>query len=137
MGPILRFLKRLAAPERRATRPRHSTHGTSPYHRRLIAEPLEQRQLLAVGLGLGAPPLAGHSQTLADLPGAAQQAISSAIGQDQLAYHIESAAAGASLANRANGFTAQLQAGMLQVSTGLNNWDMSLVDSATAGRCSR
>ncbi len=96
------------------------------YHRRLVMEPLEDRRLLAVGLGLGNSPSASQCQTLADLPVAAQHAISSAIGQDQSAYHAASVAAGATLANPANGFTAQVQSGALHVSAGLDTWDMSL-----------
>ena len=37
------------------------------------------------------------------------------------------------LANPANGFTAQLQSGALQVSTGLDTWDMSLVGLGYGG----
>ena len=77
----------------------------------LAIEHLEDRNLLSV---------------MADLPVAAQHAISSAIGSDQSAYHATSAAAGVALANPANGFTAQVQSGSLRVSTGSDTWDMSL-----------
>ena len=96
-----------------------------PYHRRLLCEALEARTLLSVGLAQ-ASSSAAQQQTLADLPVAAQHAISSAIGQDQSAYHAASAAAGVTLANPANGFTAQVKSGALQVSAGSNTWDMSL-----------
>jgi len=76
---------------------------------------------------------AAQHQTLADLPIAAQNAISSAIGQDQSAYHAASAAGGVTLANPANGFTAQLRSGALQVSAGLDTWDMSLVGLGYGG----
>ena len=71
--------------------------------------------------------------TLADLPVAAQHAISSAIGQDQSAYHAASGAAGVTLANPANGFTAQVQSGALHVSAGSDTWDMSLVGLGYGG----
>jgi hypothetical protein len=95
----------------------------------LRLELLEDRRLLTVGLEPGA----GQSQTLADLPVAAQHAISSAIGQDQSAYHAASVAAGATLANPANGFTAQVQSGALHVSAGLDAWDMSLAGLGYGG----
>ena len=57
---------------------------------------------------------------------AAQHAISSALGQDQPAYHAASGAAGISLVNPANGFTAEVKAGTLQVTVGSDIWDMSL-----------
>ncbi len=114
--------------------------------RRLIGvEPLEQRTLLsvgpssiintAVGAGIGGVQAssAAQHQTLADLPVAAQHAISSAIGQDQSAYHAASAAAGVTLANPANGFTAQVQSGALHVSAGSDTWDMSLVGLGYGG----
>ena len=93
---------------------------TFSYHRRLLCEPLEDRRLLSVA-------------TLADLPVAAQHAISSAIGQDQSAYHAASAAAGVTLANPANGFTAQVQSGALHVSAGSDTWDMSLAGLGYGG----
>ena len=83
--------------------------------RRLLLEPLEHRCLLSGGTAL------------ADLPVAAQNAISSAIGQEQSAYHAASNAAGVSLTNPANGFTAQVRAGALQVSTGSDTWNMTLM----------
>jgi len=102
-----------------------------PYHRRLLCEALEARTLLSVGLAQAGS--AAQQQTLADLPVAAQHAISSAIGQDQSAYHAESAAAGVTLANPANGFTARVQSGALQVSAGSDTWDMSLVGLGYGG----
>ena len=93
----------------------------------LHLELLERRILLA--LGASAP-----ASTLADLPASVQSAVSSAIGQDQSAYHAASAAAGVSLANPANGFTAQVQqSGALQVSTGSDTWDMSLAGLGYGG----
>jgi len=106
-------------------------HHLSPYHRRLLCEALEARTLLSVCLAQAGS--AGQRQTLADLPGAAQQAISSAIGQDQSAYHAATAASGVTLANPANGFTAQLQSGALRVSAGSDTWDMSLVGLGYGG----
>jgi hypothetical protein len=104
---------------------RHHGFGLPPFHRRLLCETLEARTLLSISLaGTGG---AAQQQTLGDLPIAAQHAISSAIGQDQSAYHAASATAGVTLANPANGFTAQLQSGALQVSAGSDTWDMSLV----------
>ena len=72
------------------------------------------------------PAAAAQHQTLADLPAAAQHAISSAIGQDQSAYQAVSAATGATLVNAANAFTARVQSGALLVSAGSDIWDMSL-----------
>ena len=94
--------------------------------RMLRLELLEHRLLLAVGANIPAKPLAS-------LPASAQSAISSAIGQDQSAYHAASGAAGVSLANPANDFTAQLQSGTLQVSTGLDKWDMALAGLSYGG----
>ena len=82
---------------------------------------------------LSEPRVAVQHQTLADLPVAAQHAISSAIGQDQSAYHAASAAAGVTLANPANGFTAQVQSGALHVSAGSDTWDMSLAGLGYGG----
>ena len=107
--------------------------GLSPYHRRLLCELLEDRRLLSLGLALGGATNTTQSQTLADLPVAAQHAISSAIGQDQSAYHAASGAAGVTLANPANGFTAQVQSGALHVSSGLDTWDMSLAGLGYGG----
>jgi len=110
-----------------------------PYHRRLLCEALEARTLLSVSLpqaAVGDAVQAGSAaqqQTLADLPAAAQHSISSAIGQDQSAYHATSAATGVTLANPANGFTARVQSGALQVSTGSDTWDMSLVGLSYGG----
>ena len=102
-----RFTKRTSIPN---NRPLGRSHL-----RQLLVEPLENRCLLSGGT------------TLADLPAAAQNAISSAIGQDQSAYHAAPGAAGVNLANPANGFTAQVRAGALQVSAGADTWDMALV----------
>jgi len=66
-------------------------------------------------------------QTLADLPAAAQQSISSAIGHDQSAYYATTTAAGVTLANPANAFSATVQAGALQVSAGADSWNMTLL----------
>ena len=117
--------------------------GNSQRHlalqRRLTVEPLEQRAMLSIepnsiinpvaptGIGdVVQSSSAVQYQTVANLPAAAQQSISSAIGQDQFAYHALSGAVGVTLANPANSFTAQLQSGALQVSTGLDTWDMAL-----------
>jgi len=111
----------------------------SPYHRRLLCEALEAGTLLSVGppqAAVGQAVQAGsgpQQQTLADLPIAAQHSISSAIGQDQSAYHATSGALGVTLANLANGFTARLQSGALQVSAGSDTWDMSLVGLSYGG----
>jgi len=139
MAGVLRFLKWSARSKPRTGKPRNNLLGLPPYHRRLLCEALEVRALLSVGVaasGLGngvQPGGASQQQTLADLPVAAQQAISSAIGQDQAAYHAASAAGGATLANPANGFTAQLQSGVLQVSAGPDTWDMSLAGLGYGG----
>ena len=71
MGRFLRLLKWAAHSELRTVKPKHGTCGFSSYHRRLAVEPLEQCAMLSI--------------TLADLPVAVQQAISSAIGWDQTA----------------------------------------------------
>ncbi len=114
MGRAFRLPELLAQSKHHTSRTRQTTPGLSPYHRRLICEPLEDRRLLSV-------------TTLADLPAAAQHAISSAIGQDQSAYYAASGAVGVALANPANRFTAQLQSGTLHVSSGSDAWNMSLV----------
>ena len=103
--------------------------------RRLSFEPLflEDRLLLSVAPEISDGSEAPQPETLADLPVAAQQAVSSAIGQDQSAYHAASGAAGVTLANPANGFTAQVQSGALQVSAGSDTWDMSLVGLSYGG----
>ena len=90
------------------------------------------RTLLSVALAPTAASAAQH-ETLSSLPLAAQQSISTAIGQDQSAYHAASAAAGLNLTNAANAFTAQLHSGALQVSAGSNTWDMSLVGLGFGG----
>lgn len=92
----------------------------------LRLELLEQRVLLALGANIPA-------STLADLPVSDQSAISSAIGQNQSEYHAVCGAAGVTLANPANAFTAQVQSGALQVSAGLNTWDMALAGLSYGG----
>ena len=62
-----------------------------------------------------------------------QCAISSMIGHDQSAYHAASGAKGISFANTPNGFTAFLQAGRLQVSSGSDTWDLSPVKLVDGG----
>ncbi|MGA2253352.1 MAG: autotransporter-associated beta strand repeat-containing protein, partial [Thermoguttaceae bacterium] len=106
-------------------------HDRTLNHRRLLCESLEARTLLSVSLAQAGS--AAQQQTLANLSATAQHAISSAIGQDQSAYHAASTAAGVTMANPANDFTAQLQSGALQVSAGSNTWDMSLVGLGYGG----
>ena len=72
-------------------------------------------------------------KTLADLPVAAQHAISSAIGRTRRAYRAASGEAGVALANPANGFNAQVQSGALHVSAGSDTWDMSLAGLGYGG----
>ena len=91
-------------------------------------EYLDERRLLAAGLGLNASSSTAQPHTLADLPVAAQYSISAAIGRDQAEYHATANAAGFVLANQANGFSAQLQSGDLHVSSGADAWDVSLQD---------
>jgi hypothetical protein len=117
----------------RSIRPPQKLHGTRSGQIKqraraltLFVERLENRRLLSAALGTGDRSAYAQPETFADLPAAAQQAISSAIGQDQGAYHAASDAAGIRLANPANGFTAQFQAGTLQVSARADHWDMSL-----------
>ena len=93
----------------------------------LRLEPLESRCLLS------AATVAGNSLTLADLPVAAQSAISAAIGRDQVDYQAAAGAEGFQFTNPANGFTAQVQAGALQVSAGPDTWDMSLAGLGYGG----
>ena len=47
MGWFLPSLKRASRSDRRTSRPRKSTSGLSPYHRRLVCETLKARRLLA------------------------------------------------------------------------------------------
>ena len=87
---------------------------TPDYRRRLAVESLEQRAMLSIVAGLPVSPAAqgnlsdsvqagskagntsaSQSETLADLPVTEQVAISTAIGQDQSAYHVTSGASGA------------------------------------------
>jgi hypothetical protein len=133
MFRVMRFLKRAWQSAPRSHKPRRRVPGSSSFHRRLACEPLEVRALLSVSLAaIGA----GHGLETArmvqplgpnDLPLAAQQVISSAIAADAAAYSAASGAAGVSLANPANGFTALMQSGTLQVAAGMDTWDMSLV----------
>ena len=104
MFDIFRFLKRAARSERRNRQPRKNVRGAMQ-HRRLGCEALEVRTLLSVALAPTAASAAQHN-TLSSLPLAAQQSISSAIGQDQVAYHASPAAAGLHLSNAANAFAA-------------------------------
>ena len=99
----------------------------------LRLEPLESRCLLSAVTGLGNSTGTGQSLTLADLPIAAQQTISSAIGQDQSAYHAETSTTGTTLANPANGFTAEVQSGALHVTAGSHTWDMALAGLGYGG----
>src|SRR5208282_3436487 len=122
---IFRFLKRATRSARHDNKPRQRATGLAPYHRRLLCETLEVRALLSAG--------GAAQQTLADLPLAAQQTISSDIGQDQSAYHAAANAAGVSLANPANAFTARLQSGVLKIAAGSDTWDMSLVGLGYGG----
>ena len=101
----------------------------------------EVRTLLSVGLaqaGVGDGVLAGtaaQKQTLADLPVAAQQETSSAIGQDQSVYHATSNAAGVGLANPANGLPPSC-AGALLVSAGRIHGTCRWSGWVTAAPCS-
>lgn len=118
-----------------------------PPGRRLSFEGLEDRDLLSgvvPGGEMAVPPMASANdaaliagapgdrvtgvqrQTLADLPVSAQYAISASIGRDQSAYHAAANPQGLVLSNVANGFTAQLQSGVLHVSSGAETFDMSL-----------
>ncbi len=81
-------------------------------------------------LSAGAAP---QDLTVAGLPIAAQQVVSSAIGQDELAYHAASGAAGVTLANPANAFVVQVQSGTLLVSAGSDTWNMSLAGLGYGG----
>ena len=57
----------------------------------------------------------------------AQSAISADIGRDQAGYHAAAGAKGVfTFSNPANGFTAQLHSGVLNVSAGADTWAMSL-----------
>src|SRR3974377_2422805 len=109
MFDFLRSGKSARRTNRRGSSLPGKTRGRSLYHRRLLGEALEARMLLSIGTSSAA-----QSLTLTDLPVAEQAAISAAIGRDQAAYHAASAASGVTLANAANGFTAQLQSGALQ-----------------------
>ena len=135
MFDSVRYLKRAGRSEGRSRKPRQHR---SPHHRRLLCEALEARTLLSVGLAGGLQAAtAAQQQTLADLPVAAQHAVSSAIGQDQSAYHAASAAAGVSLANPANGFTAQCSRGPCRSPPGRTPGTCRSRGWAMAGRCSR
>ena len=76
--------------------------------------------MLSIGATRGATPHSGRPARRGAV------GLSSAIGQDQSAYHAASAAAGVTLANPANGFTSQVQAGALHVSAGSDTWNMAL-----------
>ena len=111
-----------ASPDRKRPKTIGSPAGGDRFPRSTVLhlELLEERVLLALGASVPA-------STLANLPAGAQSAISSAIGQDQSAYHAAPVAAGVNLANPANGFSAQVQqSGALQISAGLDTWDMAL-----------
>ncbi len=63
MDRVLRFPKWAARSERRISKSRRSTLGLSPYHRRLVVEPLEERRLLSLSttiVDLG-PVIAGYA----------------------------------------------------------------------------
>ena len=96
-----------------------------------MVESLEQRTLLSVVADSIAA--ASQQQTLSGLPAAAQQAVSAAIGRDEPAYHAASVAAGVTLANPANGFTARVQTGALQVAAGADTWDLALTGLGYGG----
>jgi len=104
--------------------------------RHVTIEQLEPRTVLSAMPGL-ASISAAHSQTLADLPLTAQASISAAIGSDQAAYHVAASPQGFALANPANSFTANLQSGVLQLSSGAVTWKMSLesVDYGGTTQC--
>lgn len=87
---------------------------------------MEDRRVLDAALELSDSSAAGLSETLDELPTAAQYAISAAIGQDQAAYHASADAAGWTLANPAQAFTAEVQAGALQIFSGADRWQMTL-----------
>ena len=122
---------------RSEARSKKSRQGRPLHHRRLVCEALEARTLLSAAPAAFAGGLqaaaAAQQRSLFDLPIAAQHAVSSAIGQDQSAYHAASSAAGVSFANPANGFTAQVQSGALRVSAGSDTWDMALVGLGYGG----
>ncbi len=131
---------------RRFSRTRGKSQRDLALRRRLAVEHLEQRTMLSIGpssiintgagsgVGDGLPASsAAQPQTLASLPVATQQAVSSAIGQDQSTYHAAVGAAGATLTNLANGFTAEVQSGALHVSAGSDTWDMSLAGLSYGG----
>ncbi|MEI8194872.1 MAG: MBG domain-containing protein, partial [Phycisphaerae bacterium] len=82
-------------------------------------EYLEERCLLSAAFN--------SRQPLGDLSTAVPWAISSTIEQDDSVYHAAFGAAGVTLANPANAFTASVQSGSLQVAVGTDTWSMSLV----------
>ncbi len=98
---------------RRFSRDQARMHRNPDSPRRLAVESLEPRALLSAAPSLIAS--AAPQQTVADLPDAAQQAIFSAIGRDQSANHAVSAAAGVTLANPENSFTAQALSAALPI----------------------
>ena len=117
---------------RAIVRSRRRVRG-SMRHRWLRFETLEDRRLLAAELGLDEPAAGAPPKSLAELPAAAQYAVSAAIGRDQDAYHASVDAAGWTLANSAQGFTAQLQSGGLLISSGADRWQMSLAGFGYGG----
>jgi large repetitive protein len=133
MFGVFHFLKRAAKRASRNHKPQRQVAGRFPRHRTLVCEALEVRTLLSVSLaGTGAGynfPASSEARPLAlpSLPLAAQHAISSTIANDLSTYSVASGVAGADLANLANGFTAQVHAGALQVSAGTDTWDLSLM----------
>ena len=136
MNQASRFPKWAGQSKHRGGKARKRAARHLSYHRRLLCEALEVRALLSVGLVHGVAEKTGSAaqpQTLADLPAATQHAVSSALGQDQSAYHAAVGAAGVTLANPANRLTAQVQSGALNVSTGADTWDMSLVGLGYGG----
>jgi flagellar hook protein FlgE len=97
MGWFLRFPKRATRSRGHKGKPRQSTLGLFPYHRRLLCEALEARTMLSVSFVRAALDNTFHAgnaaqrQTVADLPVATKTAISSAIGAYQAASALPSA----------------------------------------------
>jgi hypothetical protein len=109
------------ASRRNRTRRRKAENrpGLVKHHARaLIVERLEDRRLLAGAAGISDPSAGTQHQHLADLPVATQQAISSAIGQEQSAYDAKPGMADVSLANPASGFTTDVQEAELTAAGG-------------------
>ena len=93
----------------------------SPPRRVLRLEPLEDRRLLA-----GTAAAGGQSQTLADLPVAAQYAVSASLGKDMADYRAAADAVGWTVANPANNFSAEFRPEGFCLSAGADDWRMSL-----------